>query len=261
MRDRKILIRFDDICPTMDYNKFQIAIDIMDKYSIKPLIGVIPDCRDNDLFIEPERKDFWDFIKSIKAKGYTIAMHGVTHELSSRHKGMANNRIGSEFAGIPFKEQVVRIERGKKILENHGIETDIFFAPAHSYDKNTIKALASCDFKFMSDGKSHRPYKMNGITCIPCRTNGCPVIRGCGYYIAVFHAHEWAKKEKEYDYQSFCELIENHHKDIVSFNQYSKRKCGNTFVQRIDESLFMLWIFNIKPILSKMYNSLRQLHS
>ena len=35
---RKILIRFDDICPTMNFEEFDKAIDLMDELDIKPLI-------------------------------------------------------------------------------------------------------------------------------------------------------------------------------------------------------------------------------
>lgn len=35
----KILIRFDDICPTMDFEQFHIAENMMNKYRIKLLIG------------------------------------------------------------------------------------------------------------------------------------------------------------------------------------------------------------------------------
>ena len=49
---RKILIRFDDICPTMNFEEFDKAIDLMDELDIKPLIGVIPKCEDDILKID-----------------------------------------------------------------------------------------------------------------------------------------------------------------------------------------------------------------
>ena len=57
---KKILIRFDDICPTMDYKQWNKAVEVLDKYHIKPLIGVIPDCKDPELSIESPREDFWE---------------------------------------------------------------------------------------------------------------------------------------------------------------------------------------------------------
>lgn len=54
----KILIRFDDICPTMDFKQFHIAETMMDEYQVKPLIGVVPDCKDADLQISDEKVTF-----------------------------------------------------------------------------------------------------------------------------------------------------------------------------------------------------------
>lgn len=61
-------------------------------------------------------------------KGYTIAMHGLNHVFDSPHKGMINNRVGSEFSGHSLEVQLEKIRKGKEILKSHGIETDIFFA-------------------------------------------------------------------------------------------------------------------------------------
>lgn len=38
----KILIRLDDICPTMDFKQFHIAENMMKEYRIKLLIGAEP---------------------------------------------------------------------------------------------------------------------------------------------------------------------------------------------------------------------------
>ena len=79
---------------------------------------------------------------------------GHQHIFISQHKGMVNNRVGSEFAGLSYEKQLEKILAGQKILKEHGIETDVFFAPAHSYDLNTLRALKKAGFKYISDGKS-----------------------------------------------------------------------------------------------------------
>lgn len=252
-----ILVRFDDICPTMNFKRFKIAVELMDKYNIKPLLGVIPDCKDSDLMIDEKHEDFWDYIKSLQNKGYTIAMHGVNHVFTSQQKGVTNNRIGSEFSGVPLSKQVEIIQEGKRILETHDISTKVFFAPAHSYDWNTIKALGSCGFEYMSDGKSTKPYMLDHVKCLPCRANGCPVIGKSGYYTAVFHAHEWERKEKEYDFHEFCNLIEKYNENIVPFEIYAKQPLGNLHFQRITESVYLVWQYSIKPVLSKCYHTLK----
>lgn len=175
-RQRAILIRFDDICPTMDWNQWNRAVKVLERYHVKPLIGVIPDCQDPELQINEPYSDFWQYIKKLQCKGYTVAMHGYLHKYDSAKHGIVNVTPHSEFAGHTYEEQYQKIKRGKAYLECHGIFTDVFFAPAHSYDENTLKALAANGFKYVSDGASSKPFVREGVLCIPCRSGGCPKI-------------------------------------------------------------------------------------
>ena len=159
---KKILIRFDDICPTMNWELWEKAESLLVTNDIKPLIGVIPNCTDPDLQLDNARTDFWEWLKEKQDNGYAIAMHGVNHVFCSLNRGILTTRIGSEFAGVPYDKQLQNIRKGKEIFESHGIHTDIFFAPGHSYDENTVKALAACGFKYMSDGKSSKAYTWHG---------------------------------------------------------------------------------------------------
>ena len=245
---RKILLRFDDICPTMDWKQWKKAVDIMKKNNIKPLIGIVPDCKDPDLQLMDSRDDFWEYVKELQDNGYTIAMHGYKHVFDIKHKGLVNYRLDSEFAGHSYENQCSKIKRGKEILNKHGIETDIFFAPAHSYDKITLKALADCNFKYVVDGKSKKTVVREGVRCIPCRDAGVPHIHRKGTYIAIFHAHEWSRKEKYGEYRKFLELCE--HPDICSFEDIRNDSVGNLFIQILDEILFMWYDKNIRPLLS-----------
>lgn len=171
-KNRRILIRFDDICPTMDYQKWNKAMELLDEYNVKPLIGVIPECLDNEMLFEPEHDDFWTDIAFWQKKGYVIAMHGLHHIYTEKKRGLVNNANMSEFVGLPYETQFHMIAEGKRIFDEHGIKTDVFFAPAHSYDRNTIRALKANGFKYMSDGKSKKPMVRYGIICIPARNGG-----------------------------------------------------------------------------------------
>ena len=248
----RILVRFDDICPTMDFTKFQKAVELMDSYGVKPLIGVIPDCQDPDLMIEPPHDDFWDYIKTLYNKGYAIAMHGYQHIFDSPHHGIVENRMESEFAGHSYQVQFEKLRKGKEILVSHGIDTDVFFAPAHSYDINTIKALSHLDFKYISDGKSSKPYELYGIKFLPCRSGGCPRIGAKGMYTAVFHAHEWAKSDKMKDYAVFVNLLNNHAEHIVPFYEYASAKSSSAPIQIFIERMFVFYTCNIRPLLSSL---------
>jgi predicted deacetylase len=253
---RKILIRFDDICPTMDYKQFQKALDVMRQYNVKPLLGVIPDCHDDELLIEDAHDDFWEYIKGLRDEGYTLAMHGYNHVYDIKCRGNVNMGYKSEFAGHTYEEQLKKIKAGKNILIKRGIETDIFFAPSHSYDDNTIKALADCGFKYISDGLSHRPINRYGVLCIPCRSGGVPKIKRKGYYTAVFHAHEWARLDKAQGYNQLVKLCENYADDIVDFNTYNDRVGSTKTCDRIDEWIYVRFQRYVRPILSKIKHGL-----
>ena len=254
---RKILLRFDDICPTMDFARFEQALEQMDSVNAKPLIGVIPDCKDPDLLIDPYRDNFWDYIRELQNKGYKVAMHGYQHIFDITARGLVCNGWKSEFAGHSYEEQFEKIKRGKDILERNGIYTDVFFAPAHSYDKNTIKALGDNGFRYMSDGKSSKPYMLYGIKCIPCRSSGVPILGKKTHYTAVFHAHEWVRDDKKDAYEKLKDIVNNHSREIVDFEEYAKQPLGIYFVQRVDEIIFVTWCRFIRPLLSRIYRCVK----
>lgn len=252
---RKILVRFDDICPTMDFTQFEKAIEILRIYDIKPLLGVIPACKDPELQIGKPHEEFWEYIKLLQGKGYKLAMHGYTHVYDSQKRGIVNIGFRSEFAGHTYQEQYEKIRNGKETLKTHGIETDIFFAPSHSYDLNTLKALQANGFKYISDGMSSKPLSRNGIICIPCRAAGVPKIKKNGYYTAVFHAHEWSRSDKVNGYEDLKRLCEIYKDDIMDFDSYNDREVGIPFIQKSDEWIYVRYLRYLKPVLSKIKHS------
>ena len=54
----KIAIRMDDITPDMNWDNFLALKALFDRYHICPLIGVVPDNRDDGLRIMEPREDF-----------------------------------------------------------------------------------------------------------------------------------------------------------------------------------------------------------
>lgn len=59
------------------------------------------------------------------------------------------------------------LTEGKKVLTQKGIETDIFMAPAHSYDKKTLKALKETGFNILTDGFGDLPYEWKEMKFYP----------------------------------------------------------------------------------------------
>ena len=101
----RIAIRLDDITPGMNWTKFLRCKEILDKYGIKPLIGVVPDNRDEKLKIDEEHADFWKYVKDLQQEGWMVAMHGFSHVYTTQNGGLFPIGNKSEFAGISYKRQ------------------------------------------------------------------------------------------------------------------------------------------------------------
>lgn len=256
---RQILLRFDDICPTMDWTYWQKAKSVMDECNVKALLGVIPNCEDPELLIDLPKEDFWNYLKILQKEGYVLAMHGVYHKYCSLKRGLVNSGKKSEFAGLSYNEQYEKLKFGKELLEKKGIFTDIFFAPSHSYDKNTIKALRNLGFNYISDGRSNKIVNYNGIKAVPAMSFGVPKIKKQGNFVAVFHAHEWVRPEKAYGYVDLVNLCKNYAGDIVDFYTYSENiRCGIYIIQVLIEKLNVFYIRHLQNIVINAWHFIKK---
>ena len=262
MKKRHVLLRFDDICPTMNWKQWDKAKMMMDEAGVTALLGVVPDNVDPDIIIDDPRPDFWEYIKELQEQGFTIAMHGYHHKFEVVTDGIVTRNKRSEFAGLPYVTQFEKIREGKEILNCHGIETDVFFAPAHSYDDNTLKALYACGFSYVSDGYSSKPYIRHGIKLLPCRSGGVPRLRNKDSYVtAIVHAHEWAKLDNKVEFERFSNLLKNHSSEIVSFREFSYWVQGTPVYQRVIEKLYMYAMMYVAPWLIKLLRFVKQLQN
>jgi len=164
----RYFFRLDDIAPNMNWDNFNLVVDIFNKYNIKPLLAVIPNIHDSELEAKYSSvPKFWQAVKDLKDKGWLIAQHGYQHLYKTREGGLLRIHNKSEFAGLDFEIQRQMLESGKKILEEKLGEINIFVAPAHSFDKNTIRALLTNNIKILSDGIALWPFKKYGIIWLP----------------------------------------------------------------------------------------------
>jgi glycosyltransferase involved in cell wall biosynthesis len=166
----KVAFRIDDVTTHMDWDKFDRLAALFDRYGVRPLLGVIPDNRDPALLKLPDREDGWARIRALRDRGWPVAQHGLYHVYTTAASGLLGINDRSEFAGVGYETQLDMLSEGKKLLEERGLPTDIFMAPAHSYDHNTLKALRALGFRYVSDGYSLRPYRRWGLKFIPCQT-------------------------------------------------------------------------------------------
>lgn len=165
---KKYMLRLDDACETMDKDKWSRIEVILDNYNIKPIVGVIPNNKDQNLFFNRKDPLFWDKITAWIKKEWEIALHGYDHVYISNYEGINPIHKRSEFAGVKINIQKEKISLGYKIFKDRGVYPKIFFAPSHTFDKETIKIiLKETDIKFISDTFVFRPYKRYGINFIP----------------------------------------------------------------------------------------------
>lgn len=226
----KLTIRMDDITPGMNTVKFERFRGLLDQYKIKPLIGVVPDNKDSALIEEiVEDSEFWDKIRELQNSGWIIAMHGYQHIYSTEKGGLFPLNPFSEFAGVPYEKQREMLEKGKELLKERGIETDIFMAPGHSYDKNTLQALRETGFKRITDGFGTRPYYQYGICFYPISFKQSQSLKKkTGYTTLVVHAATMQEK----DFEQYERIFKEHKEQFIDYAEYleveAKRRgtCG-----------------------------------
>lgn len=224
----KIAVRLDDITPDMDWERFFKFKALLDRYQVKPLIGVVPDNRDENLVkikqdkVEKEiPEDFWKYVKHLQREGWVVAMHGYQHVYSTKKGGIFPLNNFSEFAGISFERQKEMLTEGKKVLTQKGIETDIFMAPAHSYDKKTLKALKETGFNILTDGFGDLPYEWKEMKFYPISFQLSRVFKKKnGYSTMVVHTDTVSDEDLE-RYESY---FMKPNAEWISYKEYLKQE-------------------------------------
>lgn len=163
------LIRLDDASEYMDIQKWTRMEDILDRYNIKPIVGIIPNNEDKELVNNYSKNlNFWESVEGWKKKGWEIALHGFNHVCSTNDGGInpVNNR--SEFAGVPIEIQRQKIREGIKIFKSKKLIPKVFFAPSHTFDMNTLEALKrESEIRIISDTIANDIYKTDEFYFIP----------------------------------------------------------------------------------------------
>lgn len=186
----KYLIRLDDACPTMDAAKWQRIEEILDRYGVRPMVGVIPNNNDPNQKIDTEDPYFWSKVNKWSNKMWAIALHGYDHCYISEDglKGLNPLWARSEFAGVPLEKQKEKIREGVKIFRSQGIDPKFFFAPSHTYDQNTLIALEEeSSIRIISDTIATKPYKDGNFTIIPQLGGHCSEMIISGIWTFCLH--------------------------------------------------------------------------
>lgn len=217
---RKICIRIDDICENMNWEKFNRFVDILDKYDLKPLIGIVPNCQDEQLNTEQKCPNYIEFLRNKRLDGWTFSMHGYEHKYVTKKSGMFPLNNYSEYAGLSYKEQFEKIADGKRMLSALGVETDIFMAPAHSFDKYTVKALLENGFRYITDGFGNAPYKFGGMIYLPISFLRSLEKKGKNGY-TTYVVHTATMRDEDFEY--YDKLIGDNRDQFVDYSELLKQ--------------------------------------
>jgi len=189
-RGAKYLLRFDDMCPTMDWKLWNEVEAILMEAGVRPLLAVIPDNRDPKLMVDPPAPDFWNRVRSWQARGWSIGLHGYQHEYVNAEPGLLRLNRQSEFAGLDFVSQAEKIRKGLEIFARERVRAEAWVAPAHSFDWVTIEALAAEGIHTISDGLGLAPFRgAHGSLWIPQQfANLRPM--PCGVWTFCYHLED-----------------------------------------------------------------------
>ena len=232
----KIAVRLDDITPDMDWEKFRRLEKLLDENKIAPLIGIVPDNQDPNLMKNPAVSDFYQQIKTWENKGWSLAMHGCNHIYTTNKGGLFPLNHLSEFAGVALKEQKRMITEGKQKLSEMGIKTNIFMAPAHSFDKNTLTVLKEEGFCYITDGFGDYPYQRSGLTFLPIAfRKEKDIEKDHGYTTIVFHTNTMDEGE----FRAFEKMLKKHKQDFISYKEYLQVPVGKQSVVARMKEYFM----------------------
>ncbi len=213
----KITVRLDDITATMNWKNFRRMEELLDEYHIAPLLGIVPDNRDEKLMTDPPHPRYADKIREWQEKGWTLAMHGMYHRYTTRNGGMFPLNSYGEFGGVAIEKQEEMILAGKKRLKEMGITTEVFMAPAHSYDGATLKALQKGGFRYITDGFGKDPYRYKGMIFLPIAfMRERDIQKKNGYTTLVFHTNTM----KEADFTRAGEIFREYEADFIPYSDY-----------------------------------------
>jgi len=187
------LVRFDDLCPTMNWEMWFRIEEVLLDHKIKPLLAVIPDNKDEKLRVAPSHSSFWGEVRKWQGRGWTIGLHGYQHRFVTRQAGIVGIQHRSEFAGVPPSEQEEKLLRAVETLRSNGVHPEVWIAPAHSFDWNTVAVLQKLGVTTISDGLAIAPHRdARGLLWVPqqlWRFRWRPF----GVWTVCYHHNRWSE--------------------------------------------------------------------
>ncbi len=229
------LIRLDDASEYMDVSNWLLIEAILDKYEIKPIVGIIPKNEDKEFVsIYSWNPLFWDLARNWQNKGWTIALHGYEHVYCTSDGGLNPINMRSEFAGVPLEKQREKIQNGIRILKNNGLEPKVFFAPSHTFDVNTLEALRlESDIRVICDTIANDVYVLDEFYFIPQQSGR---VRRLPFTVTTFCYHPNSMSQE--DFQLLERFVKKYREKFVSFDDIHFKERKLNFYDKFLRSLY-----------------------
>ena len=209
----RYLVRFDDICPGMNWRTWREIEKILVDADVRPLLAVVPANQDATLDVGPCEPRFWDFVRQWQARGWTIGLHGYQHRYVTREAGLIGINARSEFAGLPAVEQADKLHRAVAIFRDEKVRPEVWIAPGHSFDAATVVALREVGLAAISDGfflDAHRDSR--GTLWVPQQLWSFRY-RPFGLWTVCYHHNTWSAS----DLKRFAADVALYRSRIITF--------------------------------------------
>ena len=235
----KYIMRLDDASEYMDVLKWKRMEDLLDAYHIKPLVGIIPDNKDPSLVnAYPRDVNFWETVDRWGKKGWELALHGCYHKYTTQEGGLNPINPRSEFAGVPLSHQCEMIRHGLQILHAHDVFPKVFFAPSHTFDRNTLLALKEeSDIRIISDTIANDIYYEEGFYFIPQQSGR---VRNLPFSVVTFCYHPNIMKNEESAWKQLGCFLEKNKEKFVTINQISLTQRPCNLIDRLLKNMYFI---------------------
>ncbi len=245
------LLRLDDASEYMDVEKWSRVESLLDKYTINPIVGIIPNNQDNDILSKYQKDSgFWDKARAWKGKNWVIALHGYNHVYKTKSGGINPINLRSEFAEVTLDEQKQKIRDGLKVLTEHKLHANVFFPPSHTFDMNTLEALkAESNIRIIIDTIANDVYKIDDFYFIPQQSGH---VRNLPFKVVTFCYHPNDMNKKDFDVLE--DFIKTNKDKFISFEDLSfkDRKFG------VYDKVLRKFYFSIRYVRDKLIGKGRE---
>ncbi len=193
---------------------------------IKPIVSIVPDNRDPALTVQAADSTFWQRVRSWQEAGWAIGLHGHTHVYQTNDPGLLGLNRFSEFSGLPLEAQRSKVKEAVAILAAQGIVPDLWVAPGHSFDSNTLVAVKEAGIDVLNDGFAVLPATDSlGMFWVPqqlWRFRELPL----GVWTVCLHHNYWGHR----DIETFAKALSTFRPRVTSLGEtlrnYSNRRMG-----------------------------------